>query len=111
MKYGAIVVAALAGWFLAAAGGRALAAEIIPVILDTDIGDDIDDTWALTMLLKSPLLDLKLVTTTRGKAEYRGKLVAKILTAAGRTDVPVGLGEGGRLRHRQAPAGESSHPH
>ncbi len=68
----------------------------IPVILDTDIGDDIDDTWALVMLLKSPELDLKLVTTTFGKAEYRAKLAAKILTLAGRTDVAVGLGAGGR---------------
>ena len=67
----------------------------IPVILDTDIGDDIDDTWALVMLLKSPQLDLKLVTTTRGNAEYRAKIIAKMLTIAGRTDVPVGLGEGG----------------
>ena len=33
----------------------------VPVILDTDIGGDIDDTWALAMLLKSPELDLKLV--------------------------------------------------
>lgn len=67
-----------------------------PVILDTDIGDDIDDTWALVMLLRSPELDLKLVTTTYGKAEYRAKLIAKVLTIAGRTDVPVGLGAGGR---------------
>jgi inosine-uridine nucleoside N-ribohydrolase len=68
----------------------------IPVILDTDIGDDIDDTWALTMLLKSPQFDLKLVTTTSGKAEYRAKIAAKLLAAAGRTDVAVGLGAGGR---------------
>ncbi len=67
-----------------------------PVILDTDIGDDIDDTWALVMLLKSPDLDLKLVTTTCGKAEYRAKLIAKLLTIAGRDDIPIGLGEGGR---------------
>jgi inosine-uridine nucleoside N-ribohydrolase len=66
-----------------------------PIILDTDIGDDIDDTWALAMLLKSPELDLKLVTTTCGKAEYRAKLVAKLLTIAGRGDIPIGLGEGG----------------
>ena len=25
----------------------------LPVVFDTDIGDDIDDTWALVMLLKS----------------------------------------------------------
>ncbi len=67
-----------------------------PVILDTDIGDDIDDTWALVMLLKSPQLETKLVTTTCGKAEYRAKLIAKILEIARRTDIPVGLGAGGR---------------
>ena len=67
-----------------------------PVILDTDIGGDIDDTWALVMLLKSPELDPKLITTTDGRAEYRAKLIAKMLTLAGRTGVAVGLGEGGR---------------
>jgi inosine-uridine nucleoside N-ribohydrolase len=72
------------------------AAAKIPVVLETDIGDDIDDTWALAMLLRSPTLDVKLVNTTFGKAEYRAKIIAKLLTVAGRTDVAVGLGEGGR---------------
>ena len=72
------------------------AERAIPVILDTDIGDDIDDTWALVMLLKSPRLELKLGTTTFGKAEYRAKIIAKILTIAKRGDVPIGLGAGGR---------------
>lgn len=71
-------------------------AKPIPVILDTDIGDDFDDTWALLFLLKSPQFDVKLVTTSCGKAEYRAKIVAKLLTVAKRTDIPVGLGEGGR---------------
>jgi inosine-uridine nucleoside N-ribohydrolase len=71
-------------------------AQRVPVIFDTDIGDDIDDTWALAMILKSPDLDLKLVTTTCGKAEYRAKLVARLLTVAQRTAVPIGLGAGGR---------------
>jgi inosine-uridine nucleoside N-ribohydrolase len=69
--------------------------EPVSVILNTDIGDDIDDTWALVMLLKSPELDLRLVTTTHGKAAYRAKLICRILEVAGRTDVPVGLGAGG----------------
>ena len=47
------------------------------------------------MLLRSPELDLQLVTTTCGKAEYRAKIIARLLTVAGRTDVPIGLGEGG----------------
>jgi inosine-uridine nucleoside N-ribohydrolase len=64
----------------------------IPVILDTDIGDDIDDTWALALLLKSPELDLKLVVGDFGEAQYRAKLLAKFLERAGRSDVAVGVG-------------------
>lgn len=37
--------------------------EKIPVVLDTDLGSDIDDTWALAMLLRSPELDVKLILT------------------------------------------------
>ncbi len=68
----------------------------IPVVLDTDIGDDIDDTWALAMLLRHPKFDVKLITTTHGSAEYRARLICKLLEVAGRTDIPVGLGAGGR---------------
>jgi inosine-uridine nucleoside N-ribohydrolase len=71
-----------------AAPGRAP----IPVILDTDIGDDIDDTWALVLALKSPELDVKLVVTDFGNTEHRAKIVARILEIAGRTDIPIGIG-------------------
>ena len=67
-------------------------AKPIPVILDTDIGADIDDTWALAMLLKCPELDVKLVVGDAGDALYRAKLIARMLEVAGRTDVPVGVG-------------------
>jgi inosine-uridine nucleoside N-ribohydrolase len=63
-----------------------------PVILDTDIGTDIDDTWALALLLRSPELDLKLVVTDTGDTRYRATIVAKMLEAAGRADVVVGIG-------------------
>ncbi len=65
----------------------------IPVILDTDIGSDIDDTWALSLLLKSPELELKLVTTSTGDTIYRARIVAKLLDIAGRSDVTIGLGK------------------
>jgi inosine-uridine nucleoside N-ribohydrolase len=64
----------------------------IPVILDTDIGEDIDDTWALALLLKSPELDLKLVVGDCGQAQFRARLLAKLLARAERSDVPVGIG-------------------
>ena len=77
----------------------------IPVIFDTDIGDDIDDTWALVFLLKCPELDLKLVVGDNGRVNYRAKLLAKLLQTAGRTDVPVGMGihTGPRGPGRQGP--------
>lgn len=67
----------------------------IPVALDTDIGSDIDDTWALAEVLRSPELDLKLVLCDTGDTEYRARVAAKFLQTAGRTDVPVGLGPTG----------------
>jgi len=72
--------------------GAESAPERIPVILDTDIGDDIDDTWALAFLLKSPEIDLKLVVGDNYKALYRARIIAKFLQAAGQTDLPVGIG-------------------
>lgn len=75
----------------------------IPVILDTDIGDDIDDTWALALLLKSPEVDVKLVVSDRGDTVYRAKIIAKLLEVAGRTDIPVGVGiSEGNKEGRQA---------
>lgn len=61
------------------------------IILDTDIGIDIDDTWALGFLLQCQELDLKLVTVGTGDVEYRVKIVAKFLDNAG-SNIPVGIG-------------------
>ena len=64
----------------------------IPVILDTDIGFDVDDVWALALLLRCPELDVRLITTCTGDVAYRAALVAKVLDVEGRTDIPIGLG-------------------
>lgn len=64
----------------------------IPVILDTDIGDDIDDTWALAILLNSPEVDIKLITTSTTNTLNKARIVAKLLMAANRTNVPIGIG-------------------
>jgi inosine-uridine nucleoside N-ribohydrolase len=62
------------------------------VILDTDICDDIDDTWAIAFMLQSPEFDVKLITTAVGDTTARTKVVAKLLQTAGRTDIPIGTG-------------------
>jgi len=83
-----VILCALPGLLCAAAGQSAP----VPVILDTDLGSDIDDTWALGMLLGCPQVDLKLVVTAFRDTERKTRLVAKILERMGRTDVPVGTG-------------------
>ncbi len=64
----------------------------IPVIFDTDICDDIDDTWALSLLLQSTEFDVKLITTEVGNTSSKAKTVAKFLETVGRTDIPIGIG-------------------
>ena len=59
------------------------------IILDTDIGDDIDDAFALAMILASPSLHLAAVSTSMGDTALRARLTRRFLRAAGRTDIPV----------------------
>ena len=87
-----LLVSALLLPGFAAGAVAAPPARPIPVILDTDIGDDIDDTWALVLALKSPELDVRLVVTDFGNTEDRAKLAARVLELAGRTDIPIGIG-------------------
>jgi purine nucleosidase len=77
-----------------------------PVLLDTDIGSDIDDAVALAYLLKQPECELLGVTTVRDKPEQRAMLADAVCRAFGRSDVPVFSGTAGPLlvhRHPSPP--------
>jgi inosine-uridine nucleoside N-ribohydrolase len=67
------------------------------IILDTDIGTDIDDAWALGYALKSPTFNIVGVTVSDADTPSRAKIACKLLHRLGRTDVPVAVG-------RQTPA-------
>jgi len=62
------------------------------VILDTDIGDDIDDAWALGFAVAHKQFDLVGVTIAHGNTPERAKIACKLLHVAGRDDVPVFVG-------------------
>ncbi len=62
------------------------------VIIDTDIGDDIDDAFALALALQSPELKILGITTEYGDTELRARLLDRYLAAAGRKDIPVAAG-------------------
>jgi inosine-uridine nucleoside N-ribohydrolase len=59
------------------------------IIFDTDIGDDIDDAYALGFLLRSPEIEILGVTTAFGDTHLRARLATRFLKAAGRGEVPV----------------------
>jgi purine nucleosidase len=62
------------------------------VIIDTDIGDDIDDAFAIALALRSPELEILGISTTFGDTEARAKIVDRFLGEAGRSDIPVVTG-------------------
>ncbi len=62
------------------------------IIIDTDIGMDIDDTWALLLFLTSTLYDVSLISVTNGDVDYKATLVAKILKELNMTHIPIAKG-------------------
>ena len=72
----------------------------LKVILDTDIGDDIDDALALALIVRSPELDLRGVTTVFGNTAARTRQALTELVIAGRPDVPVATGCGATMASR-----------
>lgn len=62
------------------------------IIIDTDIGDDIDDAFAIALALRSPELQILGISTAFGDTEARAKIVDRLLAEAGQTDIPVFAG-------------------
>ncbi|HEX9007116.1 MAG TPA: nucleoside hydrolase [Bacteroidota bacterium] len=60
----------------------------IKVLLDTDIGTDIDDAQCLAYLLCHPRCELLGITTVTGEAEKRAMLASALCRRAGK-DVPI----------------------
>ncbi|MFP6611755.1 MAG: nucleoside hydrolase [Pirellulales bacterium] len=82
---------AIFGLLIAAA---ARGADKIPVLLDTDIGSAIDDAFALALVLASPELELRGITTVGRQAEDRAWMVCRFLTHLNLSDIPVACGRG-----------------
>lgn len=59
------------------------------LILDTDLGTDVDDAWALSLCLASKQIELMGVTLVHADLETRAKIALKMLNIIGRIDVSV----------------------
>ena len=56
----------------------------LPLLLDTDLGSDVDDELALALLWGSPEVDLRGVCTTYGDAVLRARIVLRMAELLGR---------------------------
>jgi inosine-uridine nucleoside N-ribohydrolase len=72
-------------------------------LIDTDIGDDVDDAFALALAARLPELRLCGVTTVAGPVARRALLARSLLEAAGKPDVPVVPGSPLMLNGRAGP--------
>lgn len=70
------------------------------VILDTDIGTDVDDLMALALIFGSPTIELLGVTTVYGDTALRARMTKRVAEIAGVT-VPVHAGESDTLSGRE----------
>ena len=67
--------------------------EKVKILIDTDIGDDIDDAFAVQYALDRPDTEIVAVTTVYKNALQRAQMTKKLLTLNGRADIPVIVGE------------------
>jgi purine nucleosidase/pyrimidine-specific ribonucleoside hydrolase len=86
-------------------GTGQFAGEKFLALLDTDIGDDIDDALALALALRSPEIDLIGVTTVFGDTHLRARLAAHVLHVFERSDIPVAAGISTPMLARHPPSG------
>ena len=68
------------------------------LLLDTDIGTDVDDALALALLIAEPDVDLVGVTTVHGHAPLRAAIARSLLDVSDKRHVPVVAGRSAPLR-------------
>ena len=66
--------------------------ERLKIFIDTDIGSDIDDTWAIVYALCRDIFDVVGICVTGRLPAYRAAIVCRILRELGREDIPVYTG-------------------
>ena len=62
------------------------------IIIDTDIGNDIDDAFAVGLALRSPEFQILGISSAWGDTRLRARLLSRFLKETGRTDIPVAMG-------------------
>ncbi|HEX4178400.1 MAG TPA: nucleoside hydrolase [Rhizomicrobium sp.] len=78
--------------FLVASGMAQAQAPREKIIIDTDIGDDIDDAFAVALALSSPEFEVLGFSADFGDTQTRAKMLDRMLGEMGHGDIPVAMG-------------------
>jgi purine nucleosidase len=62
------------------------------IIIDTDIGGDIDDAFAVALALQCPEFEIVGITTAWGDTTLRARLLTRLLKETGHAEIPVAVG-------------------
>jgi len=89
MRKSAVLLAAICIFVMVPA---LTAAERQKVILDTDIGSDLDDAFALALVLTAPEFEVLGITMDHGLTQKRAQLTCRMLYEVGMENIPVAVG-------------------
>ena len=78
--------------FLIAGGAAQAQPKQEKIIIDSDIGDDIDDAFAVALALSSPEFDVLGFSAAFGDTPARAKMFDRMLGELGHSDIPVAMG-------------------
>lgn len=62
------------------------------IIIDTDVGDDVDDAFAVDLALASPEFEILGISTAWGDTAMRARMIDRMLCETGRTEIQVRAG-------------------
>jgi purine nucleosidase len=75
----------------------------IKVIVDTDIGEDIDDIIVTAFALLSPEFEVLAITTVDGDVQARSRIARRLTATVGKPEIPVAAGYGRPMPHPDDP--------
>lgn len=95
------VIASVPAW----SGARSISMDSEKIVIDTDIGTDIDDAFAVALALQSPEFHILGFSTASGDTTARARILDQMLGVSGHGDIPVVAGAPTTLPNSMPPVG------
>lgn len=87
-----LVMLLAASWANATAQIRPADSPPAKIIIDTDVGDDVDDAFAIALALASPEFEILGISSAWGDTAMRAQMVDHMLCETGRSGIRVNVG-------------------